>query len=156
MEDYNQIIFCNYVWEHLSRETDDVVREFVNKMVVANKHYVESGGTYPTIEYIMAMAKDTVAQSKAIEEKKKFDCAINNKICEQYGHEGQSCECDCHKPKRYDCPDGNDECQTIIHELDYECDCKCHDVSESEDSDSDTPEQRREKIRKSWEKFGQK
>ena len=76
MEDYNQVIFCNYVWEELSKQPDNVVREFINIMVDANKHYIESGGNYPTIEYIMGMAIDSV--------KEKI-----NPDCQRYGHGGQ-------------------------------------------------------------------
>ena len=63
-EDFNQIIFCNYVWEILENEKDDkVIREFIITMNKENRYYQESGGTYPSVEYILGLAKDKVFQN---------------------------------------------------------------------------------------------
>ena len=70
MEDYNQIIFCNYVWETLNTQDGEVVCEFVGIMARLNKEYLEKGGTYPTIEYVLGLAKDIIKmrESEASEE----------------------------------------------------------------------------------------
>ena len=61
MDDYNKVIFCNFVWEVLKNEPDkDIVLEFINKIDDLNKFYNESGGQYPTIEYVMGLARDEV------------------------------------------------------------------------------------------------
>ena len=125
MEDYNQIIFCNYVWENLANQPDDVVREFITIMVEANKHYIESGGTYPTIEYIMGMAIDQVKDNL------KFECELNNQDCKSIKHEGEyDCNCDCHNSS----------------DASYSSDA--NDVERSEMNE--TEEQRRERVRNSW------
>jgi hypothetical protein len=60
MEDYNQIIFCNYVWETLANQNPETVTVFINIMLELNQKYQESGGTYPSIEFVLGMAKDTI------------------------------------------------------------------------------------------------
>jgi hypothetical protein len=44
MEDYNQIIFCNYVWETLANQNPETVTVFINIMLELNQKYQESGG----------------------------------------------------------------------------------------------------------------
>jgi len=69
MEDYNQIIFCNYVWETLANQNPETVTVFINIMLELNQKYQESGGTYPSIEFVLGMAKDTInSRNKEIEE----------------------------------------------------------------------------------------
>jgi CBS domain containing-hemolysin-like protein len=69
MEDYNQIIFCNYVWETLANQNPETVTVFINIMLELNQKYQESGGTYPSIEFVLGMAKDTInSRNKESEE----------------------------------------------------------------------------------------
>ena len=68
MEDYNQVIFCNYVWETLNEQDSEVIDEFVSIMTKLHKEYLESGGTYPTIEYVLGLAKDTLKSKNEMSE----------------------------------------------------------------------------------------
>ena len=147
--DYNQLIFCNYVWEHLANKPDNVVREFVNIMVEANKHYIESGGTYPTIEYIMGMAIDRTASS----DRAQSDCtASSDRAQSDCTIPSDRAQSDCTANIKYDCPFNNPDCQRYGHEG-QGCQCECHgsmsDTSDSSDT-NETIEQKRERVRNSW------
>ncbi len=82
MEDYNQIIFCNYVWETLNTQDGEVVCEFVGIMARLNKEYLENGGTYPTIEYVLGLAKDIIKmrESEASKEEASKEEASEEEI----------------------------------------------------------------------------
>jgi hypothetical protein len=56
-----RIDFLNEVWPTLQKEKDnEVIREFINKMVVLNEKYNCDGGVYPDIRYVLSMVKDEI------------------------------------------------------------------------------------------------
>ena len=92
MEDYNQIIFCNYVWETLNTQDGEVVCEFVGIMARLNKEYLENGGTYPTIEYVLGLAKDIIKmrESEASKEEASKEEASEEEASEEEIEESES------------------------------------------------------------------
>jgi hypothetical protein len=81
MTDYNQIIFCNDVWEALKDEKDDVLREFVNTMIEVNKNYHISGGAYPTIDYVIGLVKDKIKETVVDDLGTEDKCAVTEDKC---------------------------------------------------------------------------
>ena len=102
MEDYNQIIFCNYVWETLNTQDGEVVCEFVGIMARLNKEYLENGGTYPTIEYVLGMAKDIIKmrESEASKEEASKEEASKEEASEEEASEEEIEESESEKKDR--------------------------------------------------------
>jgi len=94
MEDYNQIIFCNYVWETLNTQDGEVVCEFVGIMARLNKEYLENGGTYPTIEYVLGLAKDIIKmrESEASKEEASKEEASKEEASKEEASEEEASE----------------------------------------------------------------
>lgn len=64
-EQDRRIEFLNEVWLSLQEEKDyNVIREFINKMVVLNDEYRFNGGVYPDVNYVLGLAKDEVNMIK--------------------------------------------------------------------------------------------
>ena len=69
MVDYNQVIFYNDVWEILENEKNDtIVREFIKTMIEVNRKYNISGGTYPTVEFVIGLVRDKISTTPETQE----------------------------------------------------------------------------------------
>ena len=49
---------------------------------------------------------------------------------------------------KFECELNNQDCKSIKHEGEYDCNCDCHNSSDADDVE--TEEQRRERVRNSW------
>ena len=73
MEDFNQAIFFNVVWEVLAKEPNDkIIRKFCELTNNELLNYQINGGTFPTVEFILGKARDIVTE----EEKEKKEQKI--------------------------------------------------------------------------------
>lgn len=65
--DDNVLIFNTFVWEELEKIKDDsVLREFITVAKESLSGYETNGGTFPTIEYLIGVARDKVNMKKSI------------------------------------------------------------------------------------------
>lgn len=63
--DDNKLIFNAFVWEELEKISDDsVLREFITVAKENIMKYDNEGGVFPTIEYLIGVAQDTVNRKR--------------------------------------------------------------------------------------------
>ena len=62
--DYNRAIFYSEVWSALSEIEDQlVIKTFIEQMKKINESYEMDGGIYPTVEYVIGLAKDIIKRN---------------------------------------------------------------------------------------------